>query len=42
LGNVSDNTKKLKGSIITNENDEEARVEFKVYNDYNFYCGGWR
>jgi hypothetical protein len=27
---------------MTNENDEEARVEFKVYKEYNSYCGGWK
>ena len=40
LGDLSDNQKKIKGNITTNENDEEARVEFSVYRDYNNYCGG--
>ena len=42
LGDMSDNSKKLKGSITTNENDEVARVGFDVYRDFNNYCGGWR
>jgi hypothetical protein len=39
---MSDNSKKLKGNITTNENDEEARVEFAVYKQYNSFCGGWK
>jgi hypothetical protein len=42
MGEVSENAKKLSGNITTNENDEEARVEYSVYKDFNNYCGGWR
>jgi hypothetical protein len=40
MGDLSENEKKLKGQITTNENDEESRVSFRVYKEYNDYCGG--
>ena len=33
-GDLSDQDKMKKGKITTNENDEEARVDFKGYKDY--------
>ena len=39
---MSEHEKMLKGSITTNENDEESRVEFAVYKQYNNYTGGWK
>ena len=39
LGNMSDNDKKLKGAITTNENNEVIRVTFEVYKKYNAYIG---
>ena len=40
IGDLSENDKKLKGQITTNENDEESRVSFEVYKLFNSYCGG--
>ena len=40
LGEVSDEEKKKKGKITTNENDEEARVDFQVYKAYQSFQGG--
>jgi len=42
LGNMSDNDKKLKGAITTNENNEVIRVTVEVYKKYNAYIGGWK
>jgi len=40
MGEQTDNEKKLKGAITTNENDEDARVECNVYREFFRYCGG--
>ena len=37
---MTDEDKKKKGKITTNENEEEARVDFKVYKDYQRFNGG--
>jgi hypothetical protein len=39
---MSDNDKKLKGAITTNENDEVVRVTCSVYQRYNKYFGGYK
>lgn len=41
LGNLSEDTKKLKGRITTNENEEESRVTAQVYKRYLGYAGGF-
>ena len=42
LGTVSDNDKKIKGAITTNENEEVVRVTWAVYKQFNNYVGGWK
>jgi hypothetical protein len=42
LGNLSENDKKLKGAITTNENNEIIIVTLDVYKKYNRYIGGWK
>ena len=42
LGNTKEDTKKLRGQITTNENDEESRVNFTVYKRYLQYVGGMK
>ena len=39
---MSDNDKKLKGQITTNENTEVVRVTCGVYNQYIGYIGGYK
>ena len=39
---MSDEEKKKKGKITTNENDEEARVDFQVYKAYQSFQGGFK
>ena len=34
LGELSDEEKKKKGIILTDENQEENRVQFQVYKDF--------
>ena len=41
LGELSDEEKKKKGVILTDENQEETRVGFQVYKDYQRLNGGW-
>lgn len=40
IGTMSDNDKKLKGQITTNENEEVVRVNWSVYRRYFNYIGG--
>jgi hypothetical protein len=40
LGNESDNDKKKKGKITTNENEEVVRVTWRVYCKHHSYIGG--
>ena len=40
LGNSTEASKKIKGLINTNENDEESRVAFNTYRRYLGYVGG--
>lgn len=42
LGNISDNDKKIKGAITTNENEEVVRVTWSVYKQFFAYIGGWK
>ena len=42
LGNSSEDSKKLRGQISTNENDEESRVTIDVYKRYLGYVGGYK
>jgi hypothetical protein len=42
ISQASDNDKKLKGQITTNENDEESRVDGSVYKQLLMYCGGYK
>ena len=41
-GDMTDEDKKKKGKITTNENEEEARVDLKVYKDYQRFNGGFK
>lgn len=40
LGNASEDAKRKKGQITTNENEEEARVTWDTYKRYQSYAGG--
>ena len=42
MGEQSDQEKKRKGQITTDENTEEVRVDFQVYKDYLGFTGGWK
>jgi hypothetical protein len=39
---ATDNDKKLKGQITTNENEEESRVDCSVYKQLLMYSGGYK
>jgi hypothetical protein len=39
---ISSMSEEEKGKIMENENNEETKVDFKVYKDYLRYYGGYK